>query len=195
MKKRPIKLGCVMGLSFHGRFRDAVERLLEAGNDWFSTPDLQELVRALSPPSRSKTLTSAMEDGEEGDVIHFETLQFQRTEYGWRVSKEWDVSESMEKCDALAKEVCTLTGKDHVALDDEFDRQRLWDVWQNSHTRSIQSDPDWHEYWKPEDFPLEHYNAEKAAKVCRILAEQFGPEPRCTKELVFWFMRIAEGLP
>jgi len=184
-----------MGLSFDGRFRDAVARLLEEGKDWFPTPDLIELAHALLPPNRSEMLTRALEDSEEHDVIDFETLHFQRMEYGWHVSKRWDISESLEKCDALANEVRSLTGRDTVDLDNEMDRQRLWDVWQNSHTRSIQSDPHWRESWKPEDFPLESYNPGKAAVVCRRLAAQFEVRPHCTKELIFWFMQIAEGLP
>jgi hypothetical protein len=192
MRKSPIKQCFAMGLPFDSRFRDAITRQIETGDDWFSTIDLQELAVVLLPPNWRTMLDNALEDG---DMVHFQNLLFERKEYGWRARKEWDVGEAVKKCGVLAKEVRALTGRTCVDLADERDRRQLWDTWQNSHTRSIQSDPYWREYWKKEDFPLETYNPGKAAEVCQRVAERFGPKPECTDELMFWFMKFAEGLP
>jgi hypothetical protein len=122
--------------------------------------------------------------------VEVENLRFERMGARWRVRKLWDVDETVRRYETLAVRLSAQT----LDLRNETARCKLWELWQDYWTGTIQSDPNWREYWLPEHFPLEPYNADKARRVCDRLAERFGTMPQVSGELIFWFMMIAEGL-
>jgi hypothetical protein len=181
----------IMWQTFDGRFRQAVERRLREGQALFTTAELTALAADLMEERRQQTLAKRL---ESSDIVHIDNFALKHDGDRWRVSKEWDFQEAIAKCQPLSEELIRSTGKEAMDLESESDRKMLWDCWQDYHTRTIQSDPNWREYWLPEHFPLEAYKPDKAATACERLAERFGPKPRCTGELIFWFMAIAEGM-
>ena len=189
-----MKYACFLGLSWDRRFREATAALIQSGGGVVSQHELLSHVTTHGHRGRMLSIAAAI---ESRDCVDIENFRFTRIdEDNWLVERAWDVERAIARCEPMRKALEHLAVSGAVDIADETIRKAFWEQWQAEYT-------DWYhalppaskELWDENDFPLEPYESGKAHQVFSRLQAWFGPKPRLTNELCFWFRSTAEALP